>query len=280
MQPMAPVAAPRPKGRTGLWIGGAMVAVGIIGGAILTIVGIHSVSRTVDGYQRVPADGGGSIDIGEPGTYRVFFERAGVDEDGALVSVPVIEINPPDGATVTLLSDTTSETYSFGGRDGRKIGRFVAVRTGRYRITTPSGSTTRSGADRGVIAVGRKGPVAGIIGAGLGVLGGLALVIVGIIVMIVSGVRRSRSRRMAPPVGPGPGMGGWGAPPPAPGSYGPGHGQPLTGSGSPPGWQPPPSTGASSPPGWAPPPAPQGWPPPAPPSTPDHPPPGQPGPMP
>lgn len=231
------------RGRVGFWIGGLLVLAGIAVGVAGVALGIRGIGETVDGYQRVPVRTGGTVQIDDPGSYRVFFERAGADD--GFGSPGGFSIVGPDGQEVLLESDFSSENYSVGGHTGRKIGKFRAATAGRYEIRPLS---VDGGTGTGTIAIGKRGPTGSILAIVVGVLGGLLIVVIGVVVLIVSGVRRSRSRRAATgyPGGPGP---GWGAPPTGPG-----------------GWAPPPG-GA---PGWAaphapaPPPAPGGWPPPPP----------------
>lgn len=259
MLPVAPYAPPKPKGTAGLWVGAAIIIIGIVGGALLAIAGVRSIIDTVNSYQRVSISGG-TVRVDDPGTYRVFIERPGVDSGSGFYFQPRVSIVAPNGRASSLVPDTSTQTYSWDGHDGRSLGRFEADEAGRYRIITESGAT--SGA--AVLAVGKGNPFGGLAAVGGGVIGGIIVFIVGVIVMIVSGVRRSRSKRELAGGYAGTPLGGW-APPPLMGAAGPGgpgahppagptNGPPgsawATGGGAmvAPGWAPPPPAPASSPP--------------------------------
>lgn len=251
MQTM-PAPAQKSKGAVALWIGGVLVVLGIVVGIVGIATGVSGMSDVVDGYQRVPVSGGGAITIDDTGTYRVFLERPGANEDRFRGTTPSFTIEGPDGATVPLQYDSVNETYGVSGRDGRKLGKFRADRPGTYVFRT---NTSDQGSSLGNLAVGRKGPTSELVKLGVGlVLGGL-LFVAGVILLIVGGVRRSRSRR-SPIAYPGVPGTGWAAPPAGP----PGWAPPPTG---PAGWSPPP---APPPPpgtgGWAAPPPPAQTPPP------------------
>lgn len=261
MQPYAPLAGPQPKlkGKAGLWIGALLIALGIIGGIAIAVISALGITRTIDDLQRVPINGGGTIHADHPGTYRLFLERPGIDNEGAFAFSPGVRVIGPDGE-LPIVGERVNKTYSYSGHDGRSIGHFNAPRAGDYRITT---TVTGGTLDRSEIAVTAGDPIAGLVGVLVGVFGGIALVVVGAIVMIVSGVRRSRSRRELLGATGVP-LSGWAVPPP-PGTSGP-YGAPY---GVPYGAGPPPPPGA---PGWAPPPQAPGWaPPPPPPSAPGSP---------
>jgi len=254
MQPVGPYAAPKPKGTILLWLGGLLVLAGIVLGVLLVISGVRSISDRVNGLQRVPLATGGPIEISDPGTYRVYLERAdlspSLNVDSRVIVIRAVQVRTPSGGLVALQPDPIAETYNFSGHHGRKIGRFRADRPGRYRLVVQE----FTGSSRiGQLAVGRRGPtgaVATILG---GVFGGGAMVVVGIVLLIIGGVRRSRSRRLPPGGYPG-GVSGW-APPPVPGAWA---GAPGSMPGSAPGpWGQPPvpsGWGQPAPGGWAPPP--------------------------
>lgn len=237
-------------GRVGFWIGGLLIVAGVVVAVTGLVIGIRSIGETVDGYQRVSARSGGSIQLDDAGSYRVFFEGAGADD--GFGAPGVFSIIGPDGQEVLLESDFSSENYSVNGHSGRKIAKFRAPTAGRYQIRPV---TNDGGPITGTLAIGKRGPTGSIFAILGGIFGGLALFVVGAVVLIVSGVRRSRSRQAARAY-PGPGT-GWGAPPTGPAGWAP----PPAGA---PGWPRPPDSA------WAPPPAP---PPPQPPPGPWPPPP-------
>lgn len=261
--------APKRSGK-GFWIGGLLIGAGILLGIGGVAFGVKQINDVVNGLQRVPAVSGGTVELGE-GTYQVFLEGPGADDAFGGGAFTVVG---PDGTDLSLRPDRVRETYDFGGRSGRKLGRIEVTSPGTHQVAA-GGSPTSSSADD--LAFGRRGPVrAGLVPILGGVLGGVALGIAGVIVLIVTGVRRGRQRRMEANYAP---AGGWGYPGPqtAPG-YPPPGGTPGTwspppSSGSPPGWSPPPPP-SGSPPGWSRPPPPPGQG--APPGSPQDSPPGSP----
>lgn len=271
MQPFAPtgpVSGPAPKrvGAAGFWVGGALIAVGLVVGLVLVVDGSLAFPRTIDGYQRVPVDGGGPIRIEQRGTYHLFHEVPPKEDYGEGSApwyyVPNVVVVSPSGNRIPITRGDATLSYTYSGRSGRSIGRFRAAAPGTYQVRVLLGDG-RVISD-GQIAVGERAPLPSIgkILAGLA-LGGL-LVIGGAVVMIVTGVRRSNARRLRGSwvAAGGLAVPGWApAPPPGPPTWGPPTGPPGWPPTGPPDWPPP-----GGPPAWGPPPAgPQTGPPPAPP---------------
>lgn len=266
-----PVVQPKRQGGVALTIGAILLAVGLIAGGVLVYRGVRHIADTVNDYQRVPARSGGTVELDDAGTYLLFYERRGMGSIERTGYTPAI-ITAPDGQTVQLRYDRVEENYTFGGREGRKVGRFEAPIPGTYRITPLSFDSfgaefddmVPNGGD-GWFAIGPEGPASGVIAILGGVLGGGALAVLGVILLVVGGVRRSRSKR-----GAGAPLAGWPAPPPPqPQGWGPAGPTQWTPPGStpwnhpapppppPPGHYPPPSPGAAPPPtpegsSWAP----------------------------
>ena len=265
MQPMNVLVEPPKSRRAGLVIGLLLIGAGIFVGLVLVVNGVRGVADTVRDYQRVPMSTGGSITIREPGTYRIFLEYPGAND--ALTTSPggFVTITGPSGP-VPVLPDSSTQSYGLNGREGRQLGKFEADVAGTYDVRT----IARDGdVAFGDVAIGRTGPLTGLASIVGGLFAGFVLVAVGVIVLIVRAVRRSRDRRPyggmpAAPPGWGnpvaPPVPGWGAPAPGQGWGGPPPGQAGGSWGAP---QPPPPSGQS----WTPPPSPptanEPWTPPA-----------------
>jgi hypothetical protein len=259
----APATPEKPKGAVGIWIGVLLIIGGIALGIILVVVGAKSLLSGFDDLQRVPIQGGGVVRFEESGTQTIYAERPSTSGGTSFSTnsystfVPDVGIRVigPDGGDVAVSRGGASETYNYDGREGVKIGSFFAE-AGEYRIVTQvqdGGATGRYS----TIAVGNGLELSGI-GAILGgIFGGGLVVVIGIIVVIVFSVRRSRSKKRINqgtyPGGPG---GGWPAAPGYAGAgyAGAGYGAPQAAPGG--GWPP-----ASSNPGWVPPPVGQPGPP-------------------
>lgn len=257
MQPATSPVPPKRPSAAGLWIGAAIIVAGIVLGAVLVVRSFVGMVDTIDDYQRVSSRTGGALVL-DAGRHTIFYERP--EETGGLAfSIsPNLQVFDPDGERVALGYSGVSETYDIGSRHGRRLATIEAPVSGRYEFRV-GGFRTDDGSERGFgeFAVGRKGPLstAGPAIAG-GILGGLGLVVVGGLVMIISGVRRGRARRaIAGLPGPGNSLGGWPPPPATWGGGGPGWSPP--GTQAPGGWPPPPGPPPPvGPPGWVPPPAP------------------------
>lgn len=292
-----PVAPAKPKlpGRAGIIIGIALIVVGIIGGIALVVSGARDLVEGIDELEYLSIEAGGTVQIDEPGTIAVYAIRdsfssgGGFSTGGAYDGPPLaIAVTGPDGAGVPVSATTSSVTYQSSGVEGVQVATFGAEVPGAYRIE-PVASGPLFGYDR--LAVGPELDLGSLGGILAGVFGGGLLVVVGIIVLIISAVRRSRARRSlrpptpyggppyggAPAYGGGPyggapaygGAAGWAPPPVAvPGSYGapPPPAVPPAPPAAPPGYGPPPGSPPSPAPGGPPsayvPPAPSTWPPP------------------
>lgn len=262
----APAPVPDPSqqklpGLAGIWIGVACIAIGMVVGIVLLVTGVFTLVGGVDDMQRVSVTTGGTVEIDDPGRISVYAERTALG-DPAFGFQPSIEVQVtrPDGSVVGLSGTSYSQSYNWNDKEGFLLGRFDADEAGTYRLDAVAGDGNGS---YDTLAVGDPFDESGL----GGILGGVAVgglsVLVGIVLIIVSAVRRSRARRERDAAWMATQGGGWGgayAQPgypqagyPQPGygppAYGQGYGPP---SGQAPGW--PPAQGAS-PPGWAPPPA-------------------------
>lgn len=290
----ATAATEKPKGAAGIWIGVVVIIVGIVLGIVLVVAGAKSLVDGYDDLQRVPIQGGGLVRIEDTGTQKIYAERPST-QGGSSFSTNTfsgfapnvaVRVIGPDGGDVTVNTSGSTETYTVNGREGVSIGQFDAATEGEYRIVTRTEDAGSGVGGYTTIAVGTGLELSGI-GAILGgVFGGGLIVLIGIVLVIVFAVRRSRSKkRIAQASAPypgsygGPGAGWPAAPGYAPVGYAPAGSAPATTGGWPPaesnpGWVPPPvaQPGPGGPgPTWTSPPAPapqspptQTWQPPAP----------------
>jgi len=279
-------------GRAGIVVGIILIVVGIVVGIVLVVVGATTVVDGANDLVRVPIADGGQVRIDETGTQSIYAERpapgsssgfsSGTSTFGPGPDVQV-RVTDPSGVDLAVRPRSGSETYTINEREGVLIAEFDADVVGVYEVQTVVGESTFPYT---TLAIGNAFSLGGLFGILGGVFGGGTIVLIGIIVLSVSAVRRSQGRRrlrtqtFGPPGFGPPGFGppGYGAPgfgPPPPGY--PPQGAPGY---APAGWPPPPvaAPGTWSPPdqatpGWAPPPppSPDPWPP-APPTTTDAPP--------
>jgi hypothetical protein len=218
------------------------MAVGVIGGiAIIGVVAVRSISKVED-FQRVSVPGDGTVRLDETGGYTVYHEYDGASDGGFGPSLSV-ELVGPDGSVVGLDSyGSTDVTYSWESYEGVAVFSFQADEVGDYQVSV--------GGSVGTVAVGRgigSELAGGVVG---GMLFGFFTFVGGLVIVIVTAVKRGRRRReqLYSSFGARPGP-TWGAP----GGYQP------PGAYAPPGAYPPP--GGAQPPGPYPPPGPPGAPP-------------------
>lgn len=196
--------AARPAGRRGLWIAIALMVLGVVLGVLLVVRGVMSISGIVEDYQRVPADGGGTVQLDETGDYRVFQEFPGANSELTASPAPQVTVTGPDGAEIPVERSSTSENYGVGGRDGRLLGTIEAAAPGEYQVVADG---------EGDLAFGQSGPLAPVVTILGGVFGGGLLFLAGVVLLIISLVRRASSRKPVPPTAWGPPPGSWGPPP-------------------------------------------------------------------
>ncbi|HRW39058.1 MAG TPA: hypothetical protein P5254_15270 [Aquihabitans sp.] len=273
-------------GLIGIWIGVVLIVAGVVLGIVLAVGGARTIVSGVSDLQRLPIDQGGTVQIDDEGQISVYAERLTLDRSsgfttGGTGGLPPVALSVygPDGEPVPVAVPGTVERYTWDQHEGVRIATFGAERAGTYEIVP-----TAVGAIGGyrTLAVGPALDLGrGIVGILGGIFGGGLVIVIGVVVLIVSSVRRSRARRATtwtPSVGaPGGAVGwapppvavpspygsaaGWAPPPPSappPPGVGPGAGPPssyVPPAGSP--WVPPPASGSpAGPPGWVPPPAP------------------------
>jgi hypothetical protein len=219
----------RPRG---WWygVGGGIIAVGLIAAVVIFAVAFQDtfdefreIEREVEAFQRVPAPGDGTITLPEPGEYTVYVEGSFDASDP--VSAPEIEIESvePDSQPLALRPADTEFTYDFSGPAVHSVFDFTAPDAGDYRVDVGEPPFGVSG-----VAVGEDPDILGAVGSILiavfvpmGV-GGLFLIL-GLVVIIITAVRRSKAQRLrrqatfaggygsAPPPPPT-----WSGPPPPP----------------------------------------------------------------
>lgn len=227
---------------SGVWyvVGGLVLAAGIIGGFVLLVVGIVQAVDQFDDFDRVPASQGGTVTL-EAGDKTIYAEGPGVSTATSL-SASDVEVLTPSGNEVDLSVETNDFTYEVDGRSGVAVLNFDAPTDGTYEIRSdiPSSEITTLAVGPNVIST--FGSVVGwLVGAAVVGLVGLAL---GLVLLIVTGVRRGRAKKQRRLAAAG---GGFGTPQ---GGYGqPGAYPPPPGAGVPPPGSPPGSAYPPPPPG-------------------------------
>jgi hypothetical protein len=177
------------RSRAGYWIGGGLIAAGVVGAVLWFVLSLVNLNNEVDDFQRVPVPGEGTVQL-EARKYVIYFEGPNADE-----AVPRFEIAITETDTERALAIDTyggSLTYSFG-REGSAQATITPPRAGSYAVRT-SGADGTPGAQ---VAFGRS--IAGsILRSILGVfaIGGVVSG-AGVVLLVVTIVRRRRARTAA-----------------------------------------------------------------------------------
>lgn len=190
------------RSRAGYWIGGGLVAVGVVGGVLWIVLSVIAISNDIEAFQHVPVPGGATLRL-EARKYIMYYEGPNADE---LVPQFKVDITDESGEPVAIDPYFGSFTYSFG-RDGSAQGTVTPRHAGRFAVQTDGGD------GRGRVAFGRplgRTIVRTVLGAIA--IGGI-LTCAGIALLILTGLRRNRARRPPPTAWP-PGP-GWQQPPPS-----------------------------------------------------------------
>ena len=229
-------------GVAGVWVGLLLMLLGL-GGCIGGVTwGAFDVAHAIDGIERSPVPGSQKYNFPANASGIVFaFGRSSAEAKQVRA-----KLTGPSGEEIALDSSSTtfsSQTTDTKGDAVELIGAFSAVRPGVYTLV----SEGPPGTEIAIASLSIKG-IAAKVGGGIG--GGLLFIIIGVIVMTVTLVRRSRAKKNLA-MNPGGFMAGdGGAMPPAiptPPTYGGGY-PPSDGS-APPAYPAPPS----APPAFAPP---------------------------
>ncbi|MGZ4711152.1 MAG: hypothetical protein ACXWBN_20610 [Acidimicrobiales bacterium] len=273
--PSGPAANVKRPSAAGYWIAGLIIVVGAVAALIWFVSGISNLFSAVDTYPRFTVPGQITSPLSAV-RYKVFAEYPGATTDvNGVFRIGDVTVTDSVGRTIPVSSSYSEETYSWNGHEGRSIAEFTPPTAGNYTIAATLPATRSASTVR--VAIGRGLQPSAIVplfaAAGLG---GMA-VLIGIVLIVVTAVRRGRAKRRAnpapafaahagypggypgaypgahvgayppgpPPGAPGP-YGQWGPPPSAP--WGPPPGQP----GQPPAWgapAPPPPGPPMPPPG-------------------------------
>ena len=220
----APVVKP---GKLWYWLGALLMLVGIIVGAVMAVQAFQALSKTVDGFGRVRVPGGENCKFvfDKAGTYTIYYEFQStvpkrsddcIDPAGGQSAETENVVNSSQEAPLDLdirLVSVTGGTelptvlrkgdvsFSTSGHLGSAVREVTLPEAGEYRLKV----TGVENAQPFVLAIGRGGvfQVAGDIVRALGVAG--LGVLVGGLMMIITGTKRRKSRRAQIQMPPTPG---------------------------------------------------------------------------
>jgi len=234
-------ASGRPSG-LGYWIGGLLIAGGIAVGIAWGVINGLGFSDAIDDFERVPVGQIGTVDLDE-GDYVVYAERGGGEPLSNFINgIRMRPAGEGEGDEVDFEDYTSEFTYDLGGRTGRAQFTFAIEDGGEYRVRVDDGpGTTATTAAFGPSVA--SDLVTAIVGAFVIAIGGIVL---GIILIVVTGIRRRKWRQRSWMDGAGgtaygnqPGVWNPGAAAAPPGAWG---------APAPPGYDAPPPPGGGYPP--------------------------------
>jgi hypothetical protein len=173
----------------------------IIAGVILLMVavlmagigvasGVGSVKGFGEGMQAVALPGTTRVTLPEAKTYYIYHEMD-ANSSEAMPAGAAVDVVGPDGSPVGVSRVTMDMNYNTGGRKGRAVWSFDAPKAGEYQLTTKA-SPESPAADL-MVGGNVMGMIGGIFGAVCGLIGGGILGLVGLVLLIIGLVRRSKA---------------------------------------------------------------------------------------
>ena len=211
----SPPTGERPKikpGKGWYWVGGLLIAGGLLGGAALGAAGVVNMVNSIEDFGRFKVEGGAgaaTVTFEKPGEYSIYYEseskvcgELGSTGDEPCETVVVRgEDDPPAQLDISITSGERSLPigpaersldYSFSGFSGTEVATVDVDEAGAYSMVV---ETRREG--EFAIALG-KDVVSTILPWLLGAVALAAVgLILGLIILIVTGVKRSRRKREA-----------------------------------------------------------------------------------
>lgn len=183
---------PAGPSRAGYWIGGVIIAAGILGALLCGGLAYNAFIHRVDGFSRVPLTGTEVLHF-DPGGYVVYYEGLGIPDNvppTTVVVTPSGGLQPLDVSRYGGPGGRSYLTYGVHGHAGEAIATFsVPAPGGDYRLTSAA-------VGLGVLAVGRSlGPLLAVGTLGAIASAGLGLAI-GLLLIILTAVRRKKARRL------------------------------------------------------------------------------------
>ncbi len=129
------VQAIRPA-RLWYWVAGAALVAAVVWLALGLFLGFRSLSRQVEGFQRVPIPGQAEVSLAEPGGYTVYFEGLGASDEQIPMPRFRLSLTTVAGEEVPVRPYGGAATYGFGGHSGRAVATFQIEEPGRFLLQT------------------------------------------------------------------------------------------------------------------------------------------------
>ena len=198
-------------GKGWYWLGALLLAGGLLGGLALAVAGFLNLKNTVEDFGRFKVtngQGSATVSFEKPGTYTIYYESHSkvcqdLTQSGSGCTTETVRgpKSPPAGLSITISKDgqdlnvsgaKNSFDYTLGDFTGKAVGTVKVDEPGAYSMVV---QTRREGDF--AIALG-KDVVSTIVPWLIGALALAALgVILGLLVLILTGVKRGRRKREA-----------------------------------------------------------------------------------
>lgn len=214
-----PGGKPRLRGRIPLRLALIFGLIGLALAVVGIVVLVKSPIGKVDDFARAPIDGQThTVELTRTGNYVGYYEEPGLDTSKSRTPTFTLALVDASGTAVAVrkYSNTTTLSYEYGGHNGLAVAKFSITKAGTYTVR---GEGTDVPADA-KIAFGES-VAHGLIAGVLLFIGGLALIVTAIILLIVGLVKRGRHKKAltaypygAPPPPYYPPQPGFGGPPP------------------------------------------------------------------
>jgi hypothetical protein len=181
---------PRPSTR-GYWLGGLLTAGAVIGAVIWVVVAFFEYQQQIDRYPRTTVPGVATVQVSDSSTRVLYYENTRGTTTPTVAQLAV-SVTDASGASIDVTPYDGDLRYDVPGdnsRVGRAVAEFHPNQPGAYQVRSAAVDVT------GTLAIGGDivwdiAPHA--IGAGaLFLVGGGA----GVVLLIVTGVRRANARR-------------------------------------------------------------------------------------
>jgi Domain of unknown function (DUF4234) len=170
------------RSRGGYWIGGGLIAAGVVGAVLWFVTSAMRLSNEVNDFQRLPVPGDATMRL-DARKYVIYYEGRNAERFEGSIEIAIADAGT--GAALAVAPYRGSLTYSFD-RDGSALATVTPPRDAAYVIRTASREPVRDAQ----VALGRSlaWPILRSL-LGTFAIAGL-LVGSGVIVLVVTGVRR------------------------------------------------------------------------------------------
>jgi hypothetical protein len=129
-------AQPIRPARLWYWVAGAAVVAAVAWLALSLFVGFRSLSRQVEGFQRVPIPGQAEVSFAEPGGYTLYYEGWGAADEQPAIPPFRVSLASVGGEEVSIRDYGGSQTYDLGAHSGRAVATFRIEEPGRFLLRT------------------------------------------------------------------------------------------------------------------------------------------------